>query len=124
MQLMGFTFPPDIRRTAKTLDELPVEYMLRIRRTFKDNYEAWINIFDSYAERIIDNDCQICDRKSKLSYDDIPKDWGWYDIGSCGKHEYRLMCDKCQALYKKKFGKAPNLLIDLTDEFEVEGGVY
>lgn len=104
MQLLGLSFPPDLQRTAKTIEDLPVEYMLRIRRMYKDQFTVYNRLFDSLAERITFQHCEICETE-EMSYDDLPEGWGWYD----GQVKWYLMCNDCQIRYAEKFNKIPEV---------------
>ena len=113
MQMLGFSFPPDIRRTGATIEELPVEYMLRIRTEFKENFTSWVSILDSYADRITWSTCNICE-KEEMAYDEIPKDWGWYNVSSDKeKPSWYLMCTNCQNRYAEKFNKIPEVVREI-----------
>ena len=110
MQLLGFSFPPDFKRTANTLEELPVEYMLRIKKVFKENFSSYVRVMDSLSDRIEFSYCHICE-KEEMAYDDIPKGWGWYDA----QVGWWLMCTGCQGNYEKKFNKKPKIVTDIID---------
>ena len=114
MQMLGFSFPPDFKRTAKTLEELPVEYMLRIRAVYKEEFSRYERILDSYSDRITWTVCNICD-KEEMAYDDIPKDWGWHDVGP-KEHCWYMMCTDCQDRYAEKFNKMPEVVRELPKE--------
>lgn len=108
MQLLGFLFPPDMKRTANTIEELPVEYMLRIRTMYKEKFSVYEKILDGLSDRITWSTCNTCD-KEVMAYDDIPKDWGWYDA----KSGWYLMCDDCQNGYAEKFNKLPEVVREI-----------
>ena len=110
LQILGFTFPPDGLKTAQTLSELPPEHGLTLRRVYKEQFESYMRIFDSFPPRIAESICQICD-KDKMAFDDLPQDWGWLKM----KHDkgYMLMCDECQFRYTEKFNEIPNIVREL-----------
>lgn len=108
MQLLGFTFPPDLERSAKTIKELPFEYMLRIRAMYREQYDIYNRVFDDLRDRAIHCYCHICDRE-EWSYDDIPEEWGWYDA----QVGWYLMCDECQLRYAEKFNQIPEVVREI-----------
>ncbi len=110
LQILGFTFPPDGLKTAQTLSELPPEHVLTLRRVYKEQFESYMRVFDSFPPRITESICQICD-KDKMAFDDLPKDWGWLKL----KHDkgYMLMCDECQVRYAEKFNEIPDIVREL-----------
>lgn len=108
MQLLGFSFPPDLKRTAGTIEELPVEYMLRIRNVYKEEFAKYIRVMDSLSERITFSYCNVCE-KEEMAYDDIPKEWGWYNA----QVGWYLMCDDCQARWAEKFDELPKVVRDI-----------
>ncbi len=111
MQLLGLSFPPDLKRTAETIEELPIEYMLRIKRMFREEYDVYNRVFESLSKRIVFPYCHICE-KEEMAYDDFPEGWGWYD----GQVSWYLMCNECQARYKKRFGHEPEIIYDFSEE--------
>lgn len=100
LQLLGFSFPPDMRRTEQQLLELPVDNMLLFRRIYKEQFEPYLRLFEEMHKRILLTYCHICEKES-WTYDDIPDDWGWYDAGV----GWYLMCDECQFRYAEKFNQ-------------------
>lgn len=115
MHLLGFSFPPDDKRTAKTLKDIPVDYMLRIRQMFLDEYTIYLSIMDDLKNRLVHTYCDVCDEE-EWSYDDIPTGWGWYD----GQVQWYMMCTKCQTRYKDRFGKEPEILTDIDKGIEAQ----
>lgn len=105
LQILGFTFPPDMRRTEEQFEQLPVEHMLLMRRVYKEQFEPFIAMFEALHSRIQNGYCHICDNEF-WAYDDIPSDWGWYDAGV----GWYLMCDECQFRYAEKFNKIPEVV--------------
>lgn len=108
MHLLGFSFPPDYERTTKTIGEIPIDYMLRIKSEFEDNYSYYLAVFESLRSRIVFTYCDVCDEQ-EVTYDDIPDGWGWYD----GQVKWYMMCTACQKKYKDKFGKQPIIVTDI-----------
>lgn len=108
MQLLGLSFPPDFERTAETIKELPIEYMLRIRSEFNDNFTSYKTLFDDLQSRIVFTYCDICDEE-EASYDDMPEGWGWYDAGV----GWYKMCNDCQTRYAEKFNELPKVVRDI-----------
>lgn len=104
MQLLGFTFPPDLVKTSNIIKELPVEYMLRIKQAYKDNYNIYNTLLNELEKSIIIVKCDICEEKD-MSYGDLPIGWGWYNANV----SYYKLCSECQDNYKKKYGLEPEL---------------
>jgi len=113
MQLLGLSFPPDLKRTAETIEELPVEYMLRIRNMFRIEYDVYNRVFESLTKRIVFPYCHICEKET-AAYDDFPKGWGWYDA----QVGWYLMCTDCQNRYEKMFNVKPEIVTDLSKYME------
>lgn len=110
MQVLGLSFPPDLKRTAETIEQLPVEYMLRIRSMYKDQFTVYNRLFDSLSERIKFTYCDVCDEQQS-SYDDLPDGWGWYD----GQVRWYVMCTDCQIRFTEKFKHEPKIVRDIED---------
>lgn len=107
LQVLGFSFPPDGLKTAEALLQLPPEHVLILRMVYKEKFESYKRVFDSFPPRITESICQICDR-DKMAFDDLPDGWGWLKM----KHDkgYMLMCDECQFRYIEKFNEEPNIV--------------
>lgn len=111
MQLLGFSFPPNLERTMSTIEELPVEYMLQIRAVFKEKFSMYSRAMDNLHERITHTYCDICDEDG-WSYDDLPDGWGWID----GQVRWYIMCLMCQSRYADKFNELPVIVRDLENK--------
>ena len=105
MQMLGLSFPPDLRRSAEVIEELPIEHMLSIKAMFKEKYDVYNRIFEHLSERIVFPYCHICE-KEQACYEDIPDGWGWHDANG----SWYLMCDECQYRYAEKFNKIPEVV--------------
>ena len=105
MQMLGLSFPPDLKRSAEIIEGLPIEHMLRIKAMFKEKYDIYNRIFEQLSERVVLPYCHICE-KEQACYDDIPDGWGWYDAQS----GWYLMCNDCQCRYAEKFNKMPEVV--------------
>lgn len=105
LQLLGFSFPPDMRKTEEQIVQLPVEHMLLFRRVYKEQFESFARMFEALHKRIVLCECHICERE-EWAYDDLPDDWGWYDA----QVGWYLMCDECQFRYTEKFNKVPEVV--------------
>lgn len=79
---------------------------------YKEQFSVYERILDGLSERITWSTCNICDEEV-MAYDDIPKDWGWHDVGSGDSHSWYLMCTDCQTRYAEKFNKMPDIVRDI-----------
>ena len=105
LQILGFQFPPDKKRTQETFEQLNYEHLLVMRRVYKEEFEFFMKSMDYVISRTVEACCHICGRE-EYSYDDIPENWGWYNAQS----QWYLMCDDCQYRYTEKFNKMPEVV--------------
>ena len=110
LQILGFSFPPDMKRTEEQILQLPVEHMLLFRRVYKEQFESFTRMFEGLHDRIVMYECHICEREA-WSYEDLPLDWGWCD----GQVRWYLMCDECQFRYVERFNKEPVIVRNLEE---------
>lgn len=108
LQILGFQFPPDKKRTQETFEQLTYEHLLTLSRVYKEEFEFFMKSMDYAISRAVETYCHICDRE-EYSYDDIPDNWGWFEASG----KWYMMCDECQLKWHDKFGDFPEVVRDI-----------